>query len=507
MIKIENVRFGFATNSSSTHSIILLPDGYDESKIKDLIIVENHYGWEEFVLSSPNEKIKYLAAQLYINLRRSKLSENSIKKLILDITGFDIEDFKLKNDEDLDENLSFVGSLKENINISIDHQSLWPLQNLPKQKELKEFLKDFAKYLKTNNYIILGGNDNSSEHWESEFCADSELVYDENFRITDILQYNLPSVIRKDNQYYTFFNYNTGSKIRFSLDHKAPPYEKSSIPELVDLKITNYCPYGCEWCYMASTKKGIHAPLEDIKLYVDLLSKIGVFEVALGGGEPTMHPDFIEIVKYIKSKKMVVNFTTFSTSWLKDEEIVKTILDNVSAIGVSVRKDKDLEKVFKIQEKFDQIAPFKSYKPKITAQHVFGGTDAGETMILLKESIEKEVHMLLLGYKDVGFGKNQKPHDMSNIIEMLALAINKNEVNLFSKISFLSVDTAFVNKFQSFLDTIEVPTFLISSPEGKFSMYIDAVTNKMGPSSYVDSNELEEIPLNKKKFLKIWEKY
>ncbi len=58
----------------------------------------------------------------------------------------------------------------------------------------------------------------------------------------------------------------------------------------------------------------------------------------------------------------------------------------------------------------------------------------------------------------------------------------------------LSVDTAFLDRYDHLLDKLEVPTLLRTSPEGKFSMYIDAVTETCGPpSSYCAETLMEPI--------------
>ena len=65
MINIHNVRFGFATNSSSSHSIIMLRDGAERP---DDNIPQLGYGWEEFTLASREEKLLYIAQQVRYNL-------------------------------------------------------------------------------------------------------------------------------------------------------------------------------------------------------------------------------------------------------------------------------------------------------------------------------------------------------------------------------------------------------------------------------------------------------
>ena len=69
MFEIVKFRLGFATNSSSTHSIIFLPPDFD---VKNLICggKENDYGWEDFRLVSTDQRARYAATMLLSALRQ-----------------------------------------------------------------------------------------------------------------------------------------------------------------------------------------------------------------------------------------------------------------------------------------------------------------------------------------------------------------------------------------------------------------------------------------------------
>lgn len=500
-MKIFNLRAGFATNSSSSHSIVILPNSINPDTLsaygRDGYDFE--YGWESFVLTSEEDKLAYFATQLFTSLSRTIDDELVRARMIHEITGFDLV-----------EKAGY--SEKSGISAYVDHQSVWELNRYDTESEdFKSFLRDLCEYITKNDRIVIqGGNDNSD--WEPDYGGKVK-----NPPVYDILgEYRFDGygggkrIIRKDGDYYTIFSPSTGAKLRFTLKEKAKPYRKSSTPELVDLKITQYCPMGCEFCYQSSTKEGTHASLESIKRYVDRLADMKVMEVAIGGGEPTMHPDFIEILKYIKQSGMVANFTTYSLAWLKNPELVDAVKEYVSAMGVSVHNRRDIEKVIKINKAVNGKETFSPYdsgnKTVIMAQHVFGGTDAGETAQMLVEIWDKSIPLLLLGYKRVGFGVDIEPHDMTDILSLIKLTVtNKNYYG--AKMSFLSIDTAFANRFKKFLKEINISANLISSPEGKFSMYIDAVEGQMAPSSYCDKKEYISIPEKTQDIVSIYKKY
>jgi hypothetical protein len=272
--------------------------------------------------------------------------------------------------------------------------------------------------------------------------------------------------IKKDGSARVLFNTSTGLKLRWSEEE----YLKSSTPELIDLKITDYCPYGCSFCYQSSTKKGRHASLSSIKTYLDWLSLSETFEVAIGGGEPAFHPHFEEILFYSLEKGVVPNFTSFGVHWLGLPHLLSAVEATVGGIGVSVHSVQDISKYEKIR------AAVK--KPQVLAQHVFGTLDFPQTL----EIVKSVRHVLLLGYKSVGFGVTQKqvPFTESEVHELLKAGVQ------------VSVDTAFLDLYGEALDSFGIPKILRSSPEGKFSCYIDAVEGKMGPSSY-NPAEMKEV--------------
>ncbi len=50
--------------------------------------------------------------------------------------------------------------------------------------------------------------------------------------------------------------------------------------------------------------------LVDYKNVIEQAAEMGVFQVALGGGNPNQHPDFVEILESTASKGIVPNYAT-----------------------------------------------------------------------------------------------------------------------------------------------------------------------------------------------------
>ena len=72
------------------------------------------------------------------------------------------------------------------------------------------------------------------------------------------------------------------------------------------LEITGSCNLTCPMCYAASSPGGKHLSLADCKRQIDRLVEVeGRAEVCqLSGGEPTVHPQFAEVVEYALSREI-----------------------------------------------------------------------------------------------------------------------------------------------------------------------------------------------------------
>lgn len=239
-------------------------------------------------------------------------------------------------------------------------------------------------------------------------------------------------------------------------------------------------------CYQGSTKQGKHADWSHVNSVLEALSELDVFEVAFGGGEPTHYPHFEQAIRRAADLNIVPNFTTFGVDWLKNESLVKAVREHVSAVGVSVHSVKDLQKVARINK---VLNPGKSWEERVihvVPQHVVGSVDMSITAQVLEQSWQQGMDMLLLGYKQVGFGAQVVPHSMDGLDTLLKLQMDlNNQPHYGSKFRSLGVDTAFVQQFEPVLKELEIPHVLMTNTEGKFSMYVDCVDMQQGPSSYM----------------------
>lgn len=133
--------------------------------------------------------------------------------------------------------------------------------------------------------------------------------------------------------YTTFFDGDSGFFARVPDRDQPEPFWSPHGPELMDISITNWCDMGCPFCYKSSTRRGQHMRLDDYKSVIDQAAEMGTFQVALGGGNPNQHPDFIEILEYTRSKGIVPNYTTNGRGF--SSEILEATKRTCGAVAVS----------------------------------------------------------------------------------------------------------------------------------------------------------------------------
>jgi MoaA/NifB/PqqE/SkfB family radical SAM enzyme len=91
--------------------------------------------------------------------------------------------------------------------------------------------------------------------------------------------------------------------------HHTPPHFG---PVSINLDLTSACNFSCPHCVDSKIiNTGEYLRLEDVRRTIRVLHSHGLLSVILlGGGEPTLHRDFEEIVSYIKGKELQLGIVT-----------------------------------------------------------------------------------------------------------------------------------------------------------------------------------------------------
>lgn len=467
---LTQIRYGFATNSSSSHSVILADYPESDSRVPG----DFSYQWDEFVLASEQAKRDYFFVQCRDHFENTSdwdefvyLVKPSAELLVKVPTWW------------RDGDMEWPGS--------VDHESV----GLVYARTLDE-VRNLLEWLDDPRITILGGNDNT----EYDFCIPGV-----EFSPSELTQ----MICRKESRGKVFFNPRNGTKIHFFDSPINFDEYIASAPELVDIKLTDWCDLACKFCYQDSTKKGLHAPFEAIKAIIDDLSRAGVFEVALGGGEPMSHPQFGQILRYCVSKNIVPNFTTKNYKALVSPEF-KEYADICGSVGISIATPDDVADLMQYD---DKIAVHSS---KLSLQVAMGAQSPGDfaSMLMMLEEARAFRGLIMLGYKDTGRGHRAKGNrwyepgrvDGDDPIKMFKTFLSRRRKALpWGGEMPLSMDTEMVRSTSELLVKHDVRSELYMKNEGRVSCYIDAVSMRIAPSSYCADSLYRDYNVN---IMNIW---
>lgn len=107
-------------------------------------------------------------------------------------------------------------------------------------------------------------------------------------------------------------------------------------PDWVQIDLTNNCNNNCIGCWCNSpllkekkidtVNKNKTLPYQIVKDFIDEIYQMKTRKIIFsGGGEPFMHPQILDILRYVKKRKMFCQMHTNFT--LVDEKIVKELID------------------------------------------------------------------------------------------------------------------------------------------------------------------------------------
>ncbi|MDP1695312.1 MAG: radical SAM protein [archaeon] len=133
------------------------------------------------------------------------------------------------------------------------------------------------------------------------------LFMPKKYVLKDRVLYNLI-----DEEKYLLDNIKELSKIKDDNIKDILLKERRGIRETIDIQITGKCNLKCAHCYIGE-KEYKDIPFEDLKRLFDSAKELGVFNVVLTGGEPTMHNDFDKIVDYLNENRFRIILVTNGT--------------------------------------------------------------------------------------------------------------------------------------------------------------------------------------------------
>jgi hypothetical protein len=256
--------------------------------------------------------------------------------------------------------------------------------------------------------------------------------------------------------------YLDGTKI---IDYPTEEILCCEFPNSIDLKITDRCASECPYCHESSSPKGEHANPISLALFLQNLHP-GV-EVAIGGGNPLLHPNLKEILFYLaKDLRLVVNLTVSASNIESHPKWHPFILELmykriIRGLGLSLDWDGSFPSV-----KLDPLIEMEN-----TALHLILGIHSSD--LLIKLAVRGYTKFVLLGAKRFGnCGPDFEVTLDDTIINRYISAIN----SVAAKECIIGFDTLAISQLKI------TPKYPILK-DGQQSMYVDAVTQTIAKNS------------------------
>lgn len=267
---------------------------------------------------------------------------------------------------------------------------------------------------------------------------------------------------------------------------------RAPMPELVDISISNHCSKGCTFCYRDSLPNKKIMSIEDYEFAIQSLNnkKWGnVFQVALGGGEPLEHPDFIEILKISRKYNIVPNFTTNA------EHITQQLAREIkSFVGVAAISFTDIRSIPNSNAKI-----FLNEGIRTNIHFILDKKSVKQGIEILEGHHNKNLKsfnsLVFLTFKPMGRGDDSLNLELNEELRKFCTLIDNNKCSLS-----IGFDSCFMPILMHFTNT---PIDYIEPCEcAFFSAYIDE-NLVVKPCSFTSHNR-DSYSLRNNSFYEIW---
>lgn len=235
----------------------------------------------------------------------------------------------------------------------------------------------------------------------------------------------------------------------------------SPSPETIDVCITQFCGFGCSFCYQDSkTDTPVHAPMELFEKILDGFD-FKPYQIAYGGGSPTSHPEFEAILRMTRESDVVPNYTTEGLNLTN--KIVDATNEYCGGVSITFHGWKGHEFFEKTYAKFSE---------RVTVQkniHLIVDKDVHTNLaylIGLQSKLKTPLRVILLAYYP-GVGRSTwdllPPFDVLNthLPNTIKMAVSEGMHIAFSE-----------GLLPYFLSRDILDTAMASSSEGRYSCYI-----------------------------------
>jgi hypothetical protein len=292
--------------------------------------------------------------------------------------------------------------------------------------------------------------------------------------------------------------YSDGTLIK---EHDGNP--RPEFPSSMDIKISNRCSGSsgvnsgsgsCAFCHEMSTPFGDNADLNKLQEVLSELPNVPI-EFALGGGNPLENSQLSSFLDYVYARNIIANMTVNHKHIKQYQETILDYIsrDRIKGLGIS----------FNPSLPMSDITPLLSESDNIVFHLIMGVNTIEdiENLISHCSSLNKKCKILILGYKDYGFGKKY----LSNYSDK----VEYNSYQYYIKLAkFFKSDNLVLSFDNLAIKQLKLQRYFMKDAwdeffmgrDGKFTMYIDAVKEEFA----VSSTSVERTSWNDKSLLEFF---
>ena len=113
-----------------------------------------------------------------------------------------------------------------------------------------------------------------------------------------------------------------------------------SSPFKLYVDITDRCQLNCKHCLTKFLNKDNDIPIDTIQEIAEECKKLGIMHVKIGGGEPTLHPNFKEILQAFYDAGCYISMST--NGYSIDEKMAKLLKEYNVKTTVSIEENEEI---------------------------------------------------------------------------------------------------------------------------------------------------------------------
>ncbi len=184
--------------------------------------------------------------------------------------------------------------------------------------------------------------------------------------------------------------------------------KRLDFPLVIELELTKICNWHCDFCYNVwkvsgdyePYLRGKHLPFQSAKLILDEMAAKGAIRVRFSGGEPTLHPEFDEIIDYAGSLGLRMELFT-NGSRMTPERVQRMADAGLGTMLVSVHGGEETHNRLAVNK---QAYRHSMGSLELAAKH--GITVVAETLVCHENTVEVDEMVRTLngiGVKQIAF--------------------------------------------------------------------------------------------------------